>query len=145
MSSLRVRKANKSDISVLLVLAEELMPQEAVREKRADTLRRALKNPDYELLVAEVEGGTAGFIDQWIIHDFTHGAKLSCIQNFYVISKHRGKGIGSKLLEEIIRRAEIRGVLEIHVVTEFENERAIDLYRKHGFLTESLQLERELG
>ncbi|UCC33454.1 MAG: GNAT family N-acetyltransferase [Candidatus Bathyarchaeota archaeon] len=145
MIKLRVRQAKESDIPELLVLAEEFMPQEAVREKRADALRQALKNPAYELLVAEIKEEPAGFIDQWIISDFIHGAKLSCIQNFYVASKHRMKGVGSKLLEEIIRRAETKGVLEIHVVTEFENERAIDLYRRHGFLTSSLQLERALG
>lgn len=145
MSSLRVRRADESDISVLLVLAEEFMPQEGTRQKRTEILRNALKNPDYELLVAELDGEIAGFIDQCIIHDFAHGAKLSYIQNLYVTSKHRRKGFGDKLLEEIIRNAKNKGVMEIHVVTEFENEPAINLYRKHGFVKESLQLERRLG
>jgi len=145
LSSLRVRRADESDISVLLVLAEEFMPQEGTRQKRTEILRNALKNPDYELLVAELDGEIAGFIDQCIIHDFAHGAKLSYIQNLYVTSKHRRKGFGDKLLEEIIRNAKNKGVMEIHVVTEFENEPAINLYRKHGFVKESLQLERRLG
>ena len=144
MSNLKVRRADESDISVLLMLAEEFMSDvEVTREKRMELLRKALRNPDYELVVAELEGETVGFIDQWIIHDFAHGAKLSYIQNLYITSKHRRKGIGSRLLEEIIRSAENKGVLEIHVVTEFENKPAINLYRKHGFVEESLQLERE--
>ena len=144
MSDLRVRRADESDIPVLLMHAEEFMSDvEATREKRMEILRKALRNPDYELVVAELDGETVGFIDQWIIHDFAHGAKLSYIQNLYVISKHRKKGIGSRLLEEITRSAETQGVLEIHIVTEFENKPAITLYRKHGFLEESLQLERE--
>ena len=144
MSNLKIRRADERDLSVLLMLAEEFMPElEATREKRMEILRKALRNPDYELVVAELDDETAGFIDQWIIHDFAHGAKLSYIQNLYITSKHRRKGIGSKLLEEIIRSAEKKGVLEIHIVTEFENETAISLYRKHGFVEESLQLERE--
>ena len=144
MSNLKVRRADESDIAVLLMLAEEFMPEvEATREKRMEILRKALKKPDYELVVAELDGEIVGFIDQWIVHDFAHGAKLSYIQNLYVISQHRRKGVGSRLLEEIIRSAENKGVLEIHVVTEFENKAAIDLYRKHGFVEESLQLERE--
>ena len=127
------------------MLAEEFMPEEAAREKRMEILREALKNPSYELLVAEVEGETVGFIDYWVIHDFAHGAKLGYIQNLYVTSKHRRRGVGGRLLEEIIRRARDKGVLEIHVVTEFENKAAINLYRKHGLVKESLQLERELG
>ena len=145
MSSFRVRRANEGDITVLSVLAEEFMPEEATGEKRIDILRKALKNPDYEVLVAEVEGEIAGFVDQWIIHDFAHGAKLSYIQNLYVTSKHRRKGFGSKLLEGIIKSARNKGALEIHVVTEFENKSAINLYRKHGLVKESLQLEREFG
>ena len=144
MSNLKIRRADETDIPVLLMLAEEFMSEvEATQEKRMKILRKALKDPDYELVVAELDGETVGFIDQWIIHDFTHGAKLSYIQNLYITPKHRRKGIGSRLLEEIIRSAEKKGVLEIHVVTEFENKPAINLYRKHGFVEESLQLERE--
>ena len=144
MSNLKVRRADERDIPVLLLLAGEFMSEvEATQEKRMKILRKALRNPDYELVVAELNGETIGFIDQWIIHDFAHGAKLSYIQNLYITSKHRRKGIGSRLLEEIIRIAENKGVLEIHVVTEFENKPAINLYRKHGFVEESLQLERE--
>jgi len=144
LSNLKIRRADERDLSVLLMLAEEFMPElEATREKRMEILRKALRNPDYELVVAELDDETAGFIDQWIIHDFAHGAKLSYIQNLYITSKHRRKGIGSKLLEEIIRSTENKGVLEIHIVTEFENKPAINLYRQHGFVEESLQLERE--
>ncbi|MDH5461800.1 MAG: GNAT family N-acetyltransferase [Candidatus Bathyarchaeota archaeon] len=140
-----VRRADESDIPILSMLAEEFMPQEATREKRKEILRHILKNPDYELLVAELEGKIAGFIDQWIIHDFAHGAKLSYIQNLYVTSKHRRKGVGSRLLGEIMKSAKKKGVLEIHVVTEFGNRSAINLYRKYGLVRESLQLEREFG
>ncbi len=145
MSSFGVRRANERDIGVLSMLAEKFMPKEATGEKRTETLGKALKNPNYELLVAEIDGEIAGFIDQWIVHDFAHGAQLSYIQNLYVTSKHRRKGVGSKLLDRIIESAKDKGVLEIHLVTEFENKPAISLYRKHGFVKESLQLEKEFG
>ncbi len=145
LSSFRVSRADESDIPVLLMLAEEFMLEEANREKRLEILRQALKRQDYELLVAELDGEIIGFIDQWIIHDFAHGAKLSFIQNLYVVSKHRRGGVGDKLLEEIVASAKDKGVLEIHVVTEFGNKPAINLYKKHGLVKESLQLEMELG
>jgi len=40
-------------------------------------------------------------------------------------------------------RAKEKGALEIHVVTKFENNPAIQLYKKHGLTKESLQLEKE--
>jgi ribosomal-protein-alanine N-acetyltransferase len=91
----------------------------------------------------ETNGEIVGFIDLWTIHDFCHGGKLTYIQNLYVAPKYRRLGIGSGLLQKIVKRAEEKGALEIHVVTKFDNEPAIRLYKKHGLTEESLQLEKE--
>ncbi|MEM3565729.1 MAG: GNAT family N-acetyltransferase [Candidatus Bathyarchaeia archaeon] len=143
MSHVEVRRANGHDVSRLVSLAEEFMPETATHEERLSILKGSLKDSDYELWVAEMNGDIVGFIDLWIIHDFCHGGKLSYIQNLYVVPKYRRLGVGSKLLQKIIERAEKKGVLEIHVVTEFDNEAAIRLYKKHGFEKGSLQLEKE--
>ncbi len=66
------------------------------------------------------------------------------IGNLIVDNLFRGQGIGSLLLEKAIERAEEEEVLEIHVWTESDNERAISLYKKHGLTTEHLLLEKEL-
>ena len=47
------------------------MPGEADTERRVGILKQALKNPDYGLLVAELGEEIVGFIDQWVIRDFT--------------------------------------------------------------------------
>jgi len=143
MKSIKIRSVNEEDLPILVILAEEFMPREANSQTRVTTLKQALRNPDYELLVAELEGEIIGFMDQWIIHDFTHGAKHSYIHNLYVSSKHRRKGIASKLLQEAMKNAENMGVSEIHVTTRFDNKPAINLYRKHGLVKEHLQLEKE--
>jgi len=140
---IKIRSTNEEDLQSLVVLAEEFIPREADSKKRLDVLKRALRNPNYELLVAELEGEIVGFIDQWIIHDFTHGARLSYITNLYVSSRHRRKGIASKLLQETIKNAENIEVSEIHVTTRFDNKPAIDLYKKHGLVNEHLLLEKE--
>lgn len=106
-------------------------------------LKSSLNDLDYELWIAETDGEVVGFIDLRTIHDFCHGGKLTYIQNLYVAPKYRRSGVGSRLLQKIIERAEKKGALEIHVVTRFDNEPAIRLYKKHGFQGESLQLEKE--
>jgi len=143
LGSLNIRPINEMDAFKLAFLAEEFMPGETTVEKRVNTLMQALKNQNYQLLLAEMDGEIVGFVDQRIIHDFVHGGKLSYIQNLYVTPRHRKKGIGGQLLQEIIKKAKEKGVLEIHVVTEFENKPAINLYKKYGLTKESLQLEME--
>jgi len=131
-------------LATLVALAEELIPGEADAETRSSVLRQSLKELDYELLVADADGKIIGFIDRWIISDFVHGGKLAYIQNLYVSPNYRRKGIGSRLLQETVKRAKDKGVIEIHVSTEFDNKGAIEFYRKQGFPEEHLQFEKEL-
>jgi len=143
VKSIKVRPADEKDLRSLVIPAEEFIPGEADNGKRIDVLKQALRDPNYELLDAELEGEVVGFIDQWVIHDFTHGAKLSYIHNLYVSSEHRRRGVASKLLQEVIKNARNMGVSEIHITTRFDNKPAINLYRKHGLVREHLQLEKE--
>ena len=110
IKSIRIRSANEKDISSLALLAEKFMPQEADITKRAEVLKEILKEPDYEVLVAELGETIIGFLDQWIVKDFTHGAKHCYIQNLYVCFEYRQKGVASKLLEEAMRNAKNMGV-----------------------------------
>ena len=143
VKTIKIRSANEKELQSLTVLAEEFKPGEVDNKKRIDVLKQALGNPNYELLVAELGKEIVGFIDQWIIYDFVHGARLSYIPNLYVRSKQRKKGVATKLLQEVMKSAENMGVLEIHVTTRFDNKPAINLYKKHGLVKELLALEKE--
>ena len=140
---IKIRSAKEKDLQSLTALAEKFKPGEVDNKKRIDVLKQALGNPNYELLVAELGKEIVGFIDQWIIYDFVHGARLSYIPNLYVRSKQRKKGVATKLLQEVMKSAENMGVLEIHVTTRFDNKPAINLYKKHGLVKELLALEKE--
>jgi len=142
-NKITIRFANEMDFQDLIILAEEFMPEEASEEKRVKMLKQALMNPSYGLLVADLKGEIIGFTDYWLTCDFVHGAKLSYIHNLYVRSKHRRKGVASKLLKEAMRNAQKTRVSEIHVTTRFDNKSAIRLYKKHGLVKEHLELEKE--
>ncbi|MEM3789387.1 MAG: GNAT family N-acetyltransferase [Candidatus Bathyarchaeia archaeon] len=143
MSHVKVRRADENDAPELVLLAKDFLRGASNDEERLSILKNSLKNPDYELWLAEIDGDIVGFIDLWTIHDFCHGGKLTYIQNLYVAPKYRRLGVRSRLLQKIVERAKEKGALEIHVVTGFDNEPAIRLYKKHGLEKESLQLEKE--
>ena len=114
-------------------------------DERKNIFKEALSFKNYIPLVGEVNGNIVGFIDIWHFPDIGHGAKLGIIENFIVSGSHRKMGIGGKLLEESIKIAIKEKLHELHVWTQFKNENAIKMYKKHGFTNENLLLEREFG
>jgi len=144
LKDLRIRPADENDVPTLVTLAEKLMPKMASTRKRMSMLRRAMRSPDYELLVAELNGEIVGFIDRWDVYDLAEGAILSSVGNLYVIPRLRRRGVGGELLRKIVKSAKRKGTREIHVTTRLNNKPAIDLYEKHGFVKRNLQLEMEL-
>jgi ribosomal protein S18 acetylase RimI-like enzyme len=144
LKRLKVRPADDNDVPTLVALAEKFMPKMASARERTIMLRRAMRNPDYELLVAEFNREIVGFIDRWDIYDLAEGAILSYVENLYVIPRFRRRGVGGELLQKIVESAKRKGAREIHVFTELDNKLAISLYKKHGFVKRGLQLEMEL-
>ena len=81
-----------------------------------------------EPLVATVEGVCAGrcFLE---IEQYPFAE----LQNIIVAPHYRGRGIGSALVADAIRRASQLGYLAIHLQVNKDNATAQSLYVKHGF------------
>jgi len=139
----KVRPAVNSDVKVLSLLAEKLIPGEAEAVDRERVLRRSLRKPDYHLYVAEKSERLVGFADFWVFSDFAHGGRMGIIQNVFVDRGVRRQGVGDLLMERIMSRVSQLGLKELHVWTSFKNRAAISLYRKHRLTKKSLLLERE--
>jgi len=65
-------------------------------------------------------------------------------ENMFVLSKFRGKGIGTQLFEEFLRWCKQKGVDRVKLVASSENKRAIKLYRNLGFRDYSLTFEKDI-
>jgi len=105
-------------------------------------LRRLLATSNYVMLVAELGGIVVGYADYYVLPSIWEKWNEATVNYLFVHKDYQGKGIGSKLLEEVVKRADKVGIAEIHVATEKGNEQAIRLYKKHGFLKEYVLLER---
>jgi len=136
-----VRQATKKDIDQISKLMQELLGDPVFDRKII--FDEAFAQENYMPLVAKVDEIIVGFLDIWYFPDVGHGAKLGIIENFIVSPKYRKMGIGGKLLEEGVKIAKKEKFHELHVWTEFKNENAIKMYKKHGFTNENLLLERE--
>lgn len=66
------------------------------------------------------------------VRRISHSAEL-CIS---VIKEYWGKGVGSTILELLIKEAKDRGVTKINLKVRADNQRAKGLYKKFGFVKE---------
>jgi [ribosomal protein S18]-alanine N-acetyltransferase len=91
------------------------------------TFRGLLRRGDSELVVAIAGGVVIGYAVLWCVLD---QAELG---NVAVTAGWRGRGIGECLVEEMIRRADRRGVREIFLEVRPSNPVARRLYERLGF------------
>ena len=62
-----------------------------------------------------------------------HGGVSGWIEELYVLPQWRGKGIGSRLIAEVIARAKESGWRALDLEVEASHRRAISLYARHQF------------
>lgn len=96
---------------------------------RLESVRRATRKR--ELFVAQVGSRTLGFIHYVMHEDIIDGGLNSFISAFYVTPAHRGRGVGTLLLEEAITASLLRGA--VGVETSTIHVLARKLYEKHHF------------
>ena len=136
-----IREALSDDVNgIIEVLKTSYLQDEAWARK---ALEKLLATENYVILVAELDRKIVGFIDYYILPSVWEKWNEATINYLFIHKDYQGRGIGSKLLREVIKQTDKMGIMELHVGTEKENKRAIHLYKKHGFLKEYLLLERE--
>lgn len=70
--------------------------------------------------------------------------KVLLIEEICVAESCRGKGIGTKMMEEIQVLAKESGCTDLQLSVQPENEAALALYRKCGFTVRNLNMQRKV-
>lgn len=81
-----------------------------------------------EFLVATIGGEVVGYAGAWIVADECHVTTIA------VSPVHRRQGLGKKMMDEILARSKERGVLCATLEVRADNEAAIKMYEKLGFV-----------
>jgi ribosomal protein S18 acetylase RimI-like enzyme len=133
-----IRKATEADIPQLLPLMHELAQFEkyadafAVTEEvlREQGFRRS--PPDFHALVAGENSELIGFLVYYFV-PFTYRARPNVIiKELYVAEKHRGKGVGERLMKAVAKEAAQAGCGVIKWYVAKWNQRGIEFYERLG-------------
>ena len=93
------------------------------------SFRNELNHPQGVFLVAIADGRVAGYGGFWMVVDEAH------ITTVAVDPDLQGKGLGKRLMLELLDRAKARKMTCSTLEVRASNDRAIGLYQKLGYVT----------
>ena len=131
-----IRNAQKNDMPRVLALINEL----AIFEKAPDAVEINVEdlkadgfgsNPAFKCFVAEVNNTIQGIA--LVYHRYsTWKGKILHLEDLIVSKTMRGLGLGTALLDEVVKLGNNMGVKRISWEVLDWNEKAINLYEKKG-------------
>ena len=129
-----IRRCDPTDIIPVMEINLKTLPEhysDYFYESLLDELPEAF-------LVAEISGKLIGYIMCKMEYGFSNFKKLGFVKKGHVVSvavidEHRGKGIGSELVNESLKGVKMRQCGEMYLEVRCSNTDAVKLYEKLGF------------
>ncbi len=141
LPSLAFREATREDLPYLVrLLAHD--PLGALREAPGSGVSPAYEaafqaiasDPSHQLLMVEVEGTMAGFLQLSFLPHLTYeGGLRAQVEGVRVDEAFRSRGLGEALFGEAIRRARERGCHLVQLTTDLRRPDALRFYERLGF------------
>jgi len=133
-----IREATTSDLSDLLPLVRKFYRHfsypwnEALKGR---TLRELLGNPSLGRVWFVLVGKKrVGYFILSFYFSLEYNGKTSFIDELFLSSEVRGRGIGSAVLKKIVKLCSTLGIKTIQLESEITNPRASALYKRMGFI-----------
>jgi ribosomal protein S18 acetylase RimI-like enzyme len=142
---LNVRDAHPGDEPHIVRLIRELAgTDDEASPITPEYARGYLAFPGSHVLLAEDEDRVIGLLSYSVRPGLYHAGASALIEELVVHAPERGRGVGSALMTELLRRVAALGCAEVSVATMPDNAGAQRLYRAHGLKDEALFLEKHL-
>jgi GNAT superfamily N-acetyltransferase len=132
------RLAKSDDIKAILGLLQQLFEQEQEFDFVPQTAEVGVRSIISDqtigfILLAEIEGTVVGMINILFTISTAVGGKVAILEDMIIEPDHRSDGLGSNLLQAALLLAEKNGCKRITLLTDIDNYRAHNFYKKNGF------------
>lgn len=131
--SINIRKIINADFEFIYQSMCALENEELNIKFFENIFNENIANPNYLYLIAECDTEKIGFITFHCQNLLHHVGLVGEIQEFYIIPVYRGKGVGRKLVNEIMHFAKKNNLKSIEVATNKKRLENIAVYENLGF------------
>ena len=121
-----IEKCKQADFDKVYSIMESSFPVNEIRSKTGQY--SLLQNPNYTLFIEKKKEETIGFISVWDL------GEINFIEHFALDKNYRGKGIGSKMLKQVIDNSKKMVVLEVEPIINEITKKRVDFYTRNGLL-----------
>jgi GNAT superfamily N-acetyltransferase len=131
-------------LAVLFSEEQEFRPD---REKQIRALRMIVSAPERgNIFVATDEDKVVGMMSLLFTISTAKGGTACWLEDMVIRPEHRGKGLGTKLLEHAVNYAKSQGFTRITLLTDRASDKSIHFYERHGFQrSEMVPMRMHLG
>lgn len=118
-----IRPMRPDDLAAVLTIERSTFPQ----PWSEGVFRQELAAPQRVYLIAETaEGDVGGYAGMMLVGEDAHVTTMA------VIDPQRGRGLGTRLMLELVERGIVGGARHLTLEVRFSNRPAQELYRKFG-------------
>jgi GNAT superfamily N-acetyltransferase len=144
-----IRLAGLDDIPQLAALLGELFAQEIEftpdRARQVEGLGRIIADASVGKILVGIQAGRAvGMVNLLYTVSTALGGRVAILEDMVVDPGARGRGLGSRLLDEAIRTCRADGCLRVTLLTDGDNSDAQRFYLRHGFERSTMVALRRL-
>ena len=140
-----VRRCRIEDFADVLALLHQLWPGEPLRGYALSVVYRRGLASDAQAYLCATEGGRViGFGSLSLKNSLWQRGYLGHVDELVVDGGHRGRGVGTRLLNELVAPARQRGCRRLEVDSAPHREAAHRLYERLGFESRAYLFSKRL-
>jgi ribosomal protein S18 acetylase RimI-like enzyme len=138
-----MRRAAPADLEALLPLVADFHAHERLATTpagRRAAVARLLREPQRGCVVLAETPALVGYGVLVLGYSIEFGGIDAFVDELYVAPAHRGKGLGSRLLDALEDAARRGGAVAVHLEVDDDNGRAQSLYARRGYALHARRL-----
>jgi GNAT superfamily N-acetyltransferase len=136
--SVSIRVAGIQDVAAVAGLLSDLFEQEAdftpELARQARGVRQIIEHPEIgQIFVLELDHQIVGSVSLLYTVSTALGGRVAWLEDFIIAANFRGRGYGTRLLQEVLEQARAQQCLRVQLLTDKDNTKAQAIYRRAGF------------